>query len=375
MNPIWLALPGLIVWAGITLLPWRPWSTRESLDGKPGIAVPDLSQITVLIPARNEADVIGRTLASAAAQGAGHRIILIDDQSGDGTAAAGRDARLAGLEIVAGQPMPAGWTGKLWALEQGRLRASTPLLLLLDADIELRPGVLAALQEKLRAEELALVSLMARLSMSGFWERLLIPAFVFFFKLLYPFRLSNSRFRHVAAAAGGCILVRRDAVEEIGGFAALRGRLIDDCSLAAAIKRSGRRTWLGLTHSAASQRPYQGLRPIWDMVARTAYTQLRYSPVLLAICTVLMAAAFVLPVVALFVPDAGVRSLAGLSLLLMAGSYIPVLRYYEFSPFWSATLPAAGTLFLLMTWTSALRHWHGSGSLWKDRSYVGTGHA
>jgi hopene-associated glycosyltransferase HpnB len=375
MNPIWLALPGLIIWAVITLLPWRPWSTRESLDGKPGIAVPDLSQITVLIPARNEADVVGRTLASVAAQGAGQRIILIDDQSADGTASAARDARVPGLEIVAGQPMPPGWTGKLWALEQGRLRTSTPLMLLLDADIELRPGVLTALHEKLQAEHLALVSLMARLSMSGFWERLLIPAFVFFFKLLYPFRLSNSRFRHVAAAAGGCILVRRDAVEEIGGFATLRGKLIDDCSLAAAIKRSGHRTWLGLTHSAVSQRPYPALRPIWDMVARTAYTQLRYSPILLAACTALMAAAFVFPLVALFVPHPAAQSLAGLSLLFMAGSYIPLLRYYELSPFRSAALPFAGVLFLLMTWTSALRHWHGNGSLWKDRSYAGTGHA
>lgn len=375
MNPIWLALPGLIIWAAITFLPWRSWSTRESLDGKPGIPAPDLSQITVLIPARNEADVIGRTLASVAAQGTGQKIILVDDQSTDGTAHAAQVAHIAGLEIVAGKPVPAGWTGKLWALEQGRRQASSPLLLLLDADIELHPGVVTVLQEKLHREQLALVSLMARLSMAGFWERLLVPAFVYFFKLLYPFRLSNSRFRHVAAAAGGCILVRRDAVDEIGGFATLRGRLIDDCSLAAAIKRSGRRIWLGLTHSAVSLRPYTGLRPIWGMVARTAYTQLRYSPILLGMCTALMVAAFVLPVATLFLPHAAAQSLAGLSLLLMAGSYIPLLKYYDLNPLWSLALPAAGTLFLLMTWTSAWRHWQGNGPLWKDRSYAGTGHA
>jgi hopene-associated glycosyltransferase HpnB len=368
MSPIWLAAPGLIIWAAIAFLPWRSWSTRESLDAVSGNSRADLGRITVLIPARNEADVIRATLESVAAQGQGHGLIVIDDQSDDGTAA-------ADLSVIRGEPLPAGWTGKLWALEQGRRRAASPLLLLLDADIELRPGVMAALQDKLEREQLSLVSLMARLSMSGFWERLLVPAFVYFFKLLYPFRLSNSDFRHVAAAAGGCILVRSDALAEIGGFAALRGRLIDDCSLAAAIKRSGRRTWVGLTHSAISSRRYRGLRPIWDMVARTAYTQLHHSPLLLAVCTLLMLAAFAMPVAALLVPHAVAQSLAALSLLLMAASYVPLLRYYGMSPLWSAVLPAAGTLFLLMTWSSALRHWQGSGSLWKDRSYAGTSHS
>lgn len=375
MSPLWLALPGLIIWSAIAFLPWRSWSTRESLDGTPEPSPTDLRSVTVLIPARNEADVISGTLASVAAQGEGHRILLIDDQSTDGTAGIAAQTHIAGLEVVPGQPLPAGWTGKLWALEQGRLRTSSPLLLLLDADIELRPGVIRALRDKLEEGQLALVSLMARLSMSNFWERLLVPAFIYFFKLLYPFRLSNSGFRHVAAAAGGCILVRRDALDAIGGFAPLRGRLIDDCSLAAAIKRTGRRIWLGLTHSAVSRRPYSGLRPIWDMVARTAYTQLRHSPVLLAVCTLLMVAAFVLPVAALFTAHAGTQALAAFGLVLMAASYIPVLRYYELTPLWSAALPAAGTLFLLMTWTSALRHWHGSGSLWKDRSYADPDHS
>ena len=374
MSLIWLALPGLLIWSVIALLPWRPWSTRESLDGSPGIPEADLSPITVLIPARNEADVIGRTLASVAAQGTGHRIIVIDDQSGDGTPRSAAETGIANLEIVPGHPLPAGWTGKLWALEQGRLRASSPLILLLDADIELRPGVVATLRDKLEHDQLALASLMARLSMSGFWERLLVPAFIYFFKLLYPFRLSNSGFRHVAAAAGGCILLRREALDAIGGFAALRGQLIDDCSLAAAVKKSGRRIWIGLTHSAASLRPYAGLRPIWDMVARTAFTQLRHSAMLLCVCTLLMLAAFALPVAALLAPAAGAQWLAVLSLSLMAATYVPVLRYYGMNPAWSVTLPVTGTLFLLMTWTSALRHWHGDGSLWKDRSYAGMEH-
>jgi hopene-associated glycosyltransferase HpnB len=374
MSPIWLALPGLIIWAAIMFLPWRSWSTRESLDGAQGIPGADLGRITVLIPARNEADVIGRTLASVAAQGTGHRIVVIDDQSEDGTADAAARAAVPGLEVVRGEPLPAGWIGKLWALEQGRLHANSPLLLLLDADIELEPGTIAALQDKLERDDLALVSLMARLSMAGFWERLLIPAFVYFFKLLYPFSLANSRFRHVAAAAGGCILLRRSAFDKIGGFAALRGRLIDDCALAAQVKNAGFRTWIGLTHSAVSRRAYAGLRPIWDMVARTAFTQLRHSPLLLGTCTVLMSAAFLLPLAALFAADAATAALAALSLLLMAASFVPLLRYYELNPLWSAALPAAGLLFLLMTWTSALRHWQGGGALWKDRSYAGMGH-
>lgn len=372
MSSIWLALPGLFIWAAVLLLPWRPWSTREALDGVPGIPLPDLGQITVLIPARNEADVIGGTLAAVASQGAGQRIILIDDQSVDGTADAARASGIAGLEIVRGEALPAGWTGKLWALEQGRRRAQTPFLLLLDADIELRPGTLAALLQKLEGEQLALVSLMARLSMERFWERLLIPAFIYFFKLLYPFRLANSRWRGCAAAAGGCILLRAAALDDSGGFAALRGRLIDDCSLAAAIKRAGGRTWIGVSHSACSRRGYDGIRPIWNMVARTAYTQLRHSPLLLGACTLLMLAAFVLPVAALFAPaPAAAGGLLGL--VLMGASYLPLLRYYELSPAWAATLPAAGVLFLLMTWTSALRHWQGTGAVWKDRNYAGTG--
>jgi len=375
MSAIWLALPGLFIWSAIALLPWRPWSTRESLDGDPGIPAADLGQITVLIPARNEADVIGRTLASVAAQGKGHRIILVDDQSGDGTARVAAETRIEGLEIVPGHPLPTGWTGKLWALEQGRLRASSPLLLLLDADIELQPGAIAALRDKLEREHLALASLMAKLRMSTFWERLLVPAFVYFFKLLYPFRLSNSAFPYVAAAAGGCILLRRDALEAIGGFAALRGRLIDDCSLAAAVKRSGGRTWIGLTHTVLSHRAYTGLRPIWEMVARTAFTQLHHSGLLLMLCTLLMLGAFAAPVAALFAPAPGAQALAAGSLLVMGGSYVPVLRYYGLSPLWAAALPLTGVLFLLMTWTSALRHWHGDGSLWKDRHYAGMEHS
>ncbi|MEJ2761734.1 MAG: glycosyltransferase, partial [Gammaproteobacteria bacterium] len=221
MDPAWFALPGCLIWIAILVLPWRPWSARESLDGDTSLP-DDLDDVTVLIPARNEQDCIARTLRSVAAQGRGHRIILIDDQATDATVAEAAGLNLAGLRILPGQTLPPGWTGKLWALEQGRREAATDYLLLLDADIELLPGTLPALRAKLRSEGRQLVSLMAFLRMQNFWEKLLMPAFIYFFKLLYPFHLSNSGSRFTAAAAGGCILIESRALAAAGGFAAIR---------------------------------------------------------------------------------------------------------------------------------------------------------
>ena len=373
MDPVWLALPGCFVWLIVAALPWRPWSTRERLDAGHGPAadVPDLSAVTVLIPAREERSYVARTLKSVAAQGPVHRIVLVDDQSTDGTAEAALACGLDKLLLVPGSTLPAGWTGKMWALEQGRKFVDTPAVLLLDADIELRAGTLDALLSKMRTEDLALVSLMARLRMRNFWEKLLMPAFIYFFKLLYPFRLSNSESRLVAAAAGGCILMRSDVLKQLGGFDAVRNEIIDDCALARRVKAAGLRTWLGLTHSAVSQRHYEELRSIWDMVARTAYAQLRYSPVRLTACSFLMALVFVVPLTVLFLGDAMANAVAAPSLLLMMGTYLPTLRYYGLSPLWSAAMPLIAVLFLLMTWTSAWRHWRGTGAQWKNRAYSG----
>jgi hopene-associated glycosyltransferase HpnB len=370
IDVVWLGLPGFAIWLVILLLPWRPWSTRESLDSAPATGAA-LDDVTVLIPARNESECIARTLRGIAAQGAGARIIVIDDQSSDGTAQAARATGIAGLTIVAGIALPGGWTGKLWALEQGRALAATPLLLLLDADIELLPGTLVALRERMTASGAALVSIMARLRMRGFWERLLMPAFVYFFKLLYPFRLSNSGFRHVAAAAGGCILLKRDVLEATGGFGAVRDALIDDCTLAAQFKRQGHRTWIGLSHAVLSHRAYPGLAPIWNMVARTAYAQLHRSAALLAACTLVMVSAFLLPLAALFSSNGTTVLFGAAALLMMATSYVPLLVYYDLNPLWSAALPAAAVLFLLMTWSSAVRDWQGRGADWKGRNYRG----
>lgn len=367
---VWGALPalsGLCIWGVILLLPWRPWSTRETLDADAdAISGNDLARITVLVPARNEADVIEQTLQGLAAQGPGPRIILIDDQSTDQTTALALKTAMPCLKIVQGQPLPEDWSGKLWALEQGRKEVHTELVLLLDADIRLLPGTLHALLQKLDREHLDLVSLMANLNMQGIWGKLLIPAFIFFFKLLYPFSLSNTTASHVAAAAGGCILVKKSILDRIGAFTSLRNSLIDDCALARRIKAGGGRIWTGLTHSAVSQRPYHNLQDIWDMVARNAFTQLRYSLVLLALCTFLMMVAFLLPLVTvLSLQPAGIATL-----VLMMLCYLPTLKYYGIHPLWGCLLPVTGILYLGMTWSSACRHLYRKGSTWKGRSYI-----
>lgn len=369
-----LAAAAAAVWVGILAAPWRPWSTRERLEAAPvggdpeaDVGADGLAEITVLIPARNEAAVIGETLAALRDQGAGLRIIVVDDQSSDATAAI---ARAAGADVVVGAPLPEGWVGKLWALEQGRRLVRSPLVLLVDADIALRPGVVRALLDRRRdGGGLQLVSLMAVLEMTSGWEKLLIPAFVYFFKLLYPFRLSNGRGRLVAAAAGGCVLVESAALERIGGFGALRHAIIDDCTLARRVKETGGRTWVGLTHGAISLRRMPTLGTIWQMVARSAFAQLRYSTVLLVACVALLALAFWVPLVAV-VAGATIARWCGLvALLAMAATYVPVLRFYDRSPLWAAALPVAGTLYLAMTVSSAIRAWRGVRSSWKGRTY------
>ena len=369
-DSLWLAIPGVIIWSGILSLPWQPWRIREKLEAATAENA-DLSDVSVLIPARNEAAVIAETLRSVAAQGRNLRIILVDDQSADTTVAEAERLNLDNLTIIGGRPLEPGWSGKLWALHQGLAYVSTDNILLLDADIRLHPGAVAALKARQQEHDLHLVSLLAFLRMDTLWEKLLMPAFVFFFKLLYPFHLSNNGSKAVAAAAGGCILLRSSSLEQSGGFSAIRDSLIDDCALARQFRDAGFSTWTGLTHSALSQRSYDGLTDIWNMVSRTAYTQLRHSIVLLLLCTILMTAAFVLPVAALFSAAAATSLLAMFALFLMVVSFMPTLRYYGIHPLWCAGLPLAGALYLLMTWTSAWRYWTGAGAHWKQRSYTG----
>jgi len=357
------------LWVSILLLPWRPWGTSEQISAAAPGALSSLSDITALVPARNEVACIGNTLPRLAAQGDLARIILIDDESDDGTGDLARNLGLPVLTVLAGQTSPAGWSGKLWALEQGLQQVDSPYVLLMDADIALEPGILDALMGKLQRESLDLVSVMAALSMHTWWERLLIPPFIYFFKMIYPFALANSRHPLVAAAAGGCILIRTEILRDIGGFAALRNALIDDCTLARVVKKHGGRTWLGLSRDVAAARPYESVGAIWNMVARTAFTQLRYSKLLLALCTVLLIVTFLVPVAGLFSSQPDTRLVALAAFVAMSASYLPILRYYGRPLAWALTLPLAASLYLAMTWTSAIRYFRGERSRWKNRSY------
>ncbi len=369
MCLILLSFIGAFFWLIILLLPWRPWSTREFLDGEPEDCREDLSDVTVLIPARNEAEVIQTTLSGVKAQGKDLKVILVDDQSDDKTISLAENMTEIDLKIVSGRPLPKGWSGKLWALEQGFQQVDTPLVLLLDADIGLKPGILVRLRREMMNRRVHLISLMASLRMVSPWERLLMPAFIYFFKLLYPFRLSNSAFPWVAAAAGGCILIRTDMLRAIGSFASVRGQLIDDCALARKVKSIGGRTWIGLSHSALSLRAYDRPEVIWNMVARTAFHQLHYSISLLLLVTGVMILMFGMPVVGLFFPSitAVMASLCGLYFMMLA--YIPTLKFYRLSWKWAFLMPVIGMLFLTMTWTSAIRYWQGKGARWKGRAY------
>ncbi|HTD17534.1 MAG TPA: glycosyltransferase [Chthoniobacterales bacterium] len=360
---------GSLGWPCILLLPWKPWSTRERLESDDSSPEADVSDVTVLIPARDEAESIPKTLAALERQGKKLAVIVVDDQSSDGTAELAKKSFRGNLRVLLGKELPGDWVGKLWALEQGREVATTDLILLLDADIELAPGIIRALKAKLKAENLDLVSLMAELRMQTVWEKVLSPAFIFFFKLLYPFAVGNDLRSGLGVAAGGCVLVRADKLKAIGGFSALRTSIIDDCELARRVKQLGGQTWIGLTHSAKSQRPYPSLSSFWNMVARTAFTQLRYSVLLLLLTTLLMALVCWCPLFGLAHRSMLVRTVSWLGLVSMWAAYLPVVRFYRQTPFLVITLPFVASLYLLMTWSSAVRYWRGQRSKWKGRSY------
>ena len=366
----WLALASLVVWLGVLVQPWLPWLMRERFAADPGrVDTADLSDITVIVPARDEAESIAATLEALKAQGEGLSVILVDDNSTDGTADIARATGLAGLTVIDGAPLAEGWTGKLWALEQAREMVTTNRIVLLDADIWIAPGTIAGLKDRAVAENRALVSLMAQLRMASLAEKLLIPAFIYFFKLLYPFALSNAGSRWIAASAGGCVLVERRALTQIGGFGALHDAVIDDCTLARRIRDVGGRTWVGVTRSAISLRGYDDIAGIHAMVARSAYSQLRYSPWLLAGCTLAMAVMFWVPPVALLAGEGAGQALGAAAWCVMAASYVPTLVFYRQAGAWALAMPLIGTIYLAMTWSSALRYWQGLRSAWRGRDY------
>ncbi|AVH67298.1 glycosyltransferase [Nostoc sp. 'Peltigera membranacea cyanobiont' N6] len=391
-----LMLLSLTIWLGLLCFWGQFWRTDQQLEVTE-TQLESLPVVCAVVPARNEAELLPTTLRSLLLQDypGSFNVFLVDDRSTDRTAnfaegvahAVGKPHQ---LHIISGELLPAGWSGKLWAVEQGIKSASKfapDYFLLTDADIEHDPGNLRRLVAKAVQEDLDMVSVMVRLRCESFWEKLLIPAFVFFFQKLYPFRWVNNHNNPTAAAAGGSILIAREALERIGGIQVIRQALIDDCALAQAVKRRGGvmgdkgtspipsqgRIWLGLSSLTRSLRPYDSLATIWDMVARSAYTQLNYSPLLLLGTLVGMPLIYLFPPVCVIlgaVWGSWAIALTGLlGWLLMSFAYYPTIGFYKCSPWLAFSLPAIAFLYTLMTLDSALRHWQGRGGAWKGRVY------
>lgn len=410
-----LTLLSLVIWIILLLFRGQFWQGNQRLFEvkEPLLNYPS---VAIIVPARNEAELISTSLRSLLNQNYHglFSIILVDDQSSDDTANIAQEtAKLLNqtdrLNIITSQPLPGGWTGKLWAMEQGvkytnMLNYIPKYILFTDADIKHSPDNLKQLVEKAETENLQLVSLMVLLRCQSFWEKLLIPAFVFFFQKLYPFPWVNHPQSQLAAAAGGCILIRQEALTRIGGLAILKQALIDDCSLAQAVKntppnplgngveegefnqgfslrsfifpftsKSYHPIWLGLTETTYSLRPYPNLSSIWDMVARTAFSQLNFSPILLGLTLIGMVLIYLISPLSLIwgivYGNNLVILLALLTGLLMEIAYYPTLKLYRLSPILGLTLPLIGFLYALMTLDSAVRYWRGKGGSWKGRTY------
>lgn len=373
----YLAVLVLAAWGGLLALRGDFWRADQRLIE--GELLPERwPAVAVVIPARNEADVIAQSLSSVAAQqyDGDIRIFLVDDRSGDDTASLAR--QVAGVTVVDGSDAPAGWTGKMWAVSQGVAAAEAAnvpaeYIWLTDADISHHPGELASLVAMSEDGGLDLNSLMVRLRIERVWDVLLIPAFVFFFQKLYPFPWVNDPARKTAAAAGGSMLVRRSALARIGGVRAIAGELIDDCALAQRIKSTGGRIRLSLATETSSIRAYGSLGEIWRMVTRTAFHQLNYSALALVATLAAMVFLYLLPPVltiaglVLWEIPAAVAAFA--AWFAMGWAFAPTLYRYGLNPWYGFTLPVAGLLYTLMTLDSARRHWQGRGGEWKGRTH------
>ena len=362
----------LVIWIYLVFFRggfWREFA-RHSGPPAPTSSAP---RIVAVVPARDEADVVGRAIGSLAAQVApGYfHIVLVDDHSTDGTAAVAAEAGSSEvLTVVSAAPLPAGWKGKLWAVSEGVRHAAAlrpDYILLTDADIVHAPDTVAALAARAESEGYDLVSYMATLACTTPAERVLVPAFVFFFFLLYPPAWIRNGRRSIAGAAGGCMLIRYRMLEEIGGIAAIRGELIDDCALARAVKRAGGRVWLGLGANTHSVRPYRTFGEVGQMISRSAFTQLHHSTVLLAgTIAGLLLTYLAPPVLTIFAPQPA-RGMAAMAWLLMAICYLPALRFYRRGWFAAPLLPLVALFYAGATVHSALAYWRGAGGQWKGR--------
>ncbi|MGH7041820.1 MAG: glycosyltransferase [Acetobacteraceae bacterium] len=405
-----VAAPPGVAPPGVAPSAVAPPGTAPHTASPRGVASPGaLPAVTVVVPARDEAAHVAACLRSLLAQDypGPLGIILVDDGSTDGTGATARAITDPRLTVIAGTPRPAGWSGKLWAVAQGieaagepgdeaggaagdptkdaaagdargkagsetrtRATATAGFVLLTDADIVHDPHHVAALVARAERDDLDLVSELVQLACASLAERALIPAFVFFFQLLYPFVWVNDPLRATAAAAGGTILLRRRALCRIGGIGAVRAALIDDVALARAVKRGGR-IWLGHSVLARSERAYPGFADIWRMIARTAYVQLRASPVLLVLTVAAMGLVWLVPPLAALAGHGAARVMGALAWAGMAWSYLPALRRFHLSLLWAPALPLVAAFYLAATLGSAWNHYSGRGVAWKGRAYGG----
>jgi hopene-associated glycosyltransferase HpnB len=360
-----LALLSLLIWLYLFFAHGRFWVSAPELTAAVPTEFPD---VDVIIPARDEAETIGPVIASLLAQDYAGKfcVTLVDDNSTDGTAAAaGKAARLL---LLAGRSKPAGWSGKLWALQQGIAATSAPVLLLVDADIVHDPQHLASLVARLLQARVKMVSEMVRLNCTSAAERALIPAFVYFFQMLYPFAKVNNPLSTVAAAAGGTVLIRRATLESIGGIDAIKSALIDDIALAQAVKKVGP-IYLGHSRLATSIRRYPEFADVWGMISRTAFTQLRFSAVLLAVTIMGLALIFLVPAWTILFGQGWSRVFAFAAFTFAAISYIPTLQRYGQSRSLAPALPLIALFYMAATVGSALNYWCGRGARWKNRAY------
>jgi hopene-associated glycosyltransferase HpnB len=360
-----IALLTLCAWAYLFFAHGAFWRSRPQLLAATPEEFPD---IDIIVPARDEAETIQAAIGSLLAQDyAGEfRVILVDDNSGDATAELAGSA--AKLQIIRLDSKPSGWSGKLWALHEGVAAGRAPIVLLTDADIVHQPAHLSSLVAKLQSGRLDMVSEMVRLNCRSLAERMLVPAFVYFFQMLYPFAKVNDPRSAVAAAAGGTVLVRREALARIGGIEAIKDALIDDVALAKAVKRRGP---IFLAHSelAASIRRYPKVSDLWHMIARTAFTQLRYSTALLILTLAALIVIWLVPPWEAVV-GSGWRVGCGLAACaLAAASYMPTLTRYRRTKLWALALPLIAVFYMAATVASAVNYWRGKGANWKNRAY------
>ncbi|QDH17802.1 glycosyltransferase [Swingsia samuiensis] len=368
----------VVAWVYLIFFRGFFWQKGPILERKkPPKCIPD---VAIVVPARDEAESIFESISSLLKQHYDGKlsVILVDDQSTDGTADIARtiDDPHQRLTIITSQDRPSGWSGKLWAVHQGAQEAlkhinSDGYILLTDADIIHDPDHLGSLLTKAREDNLDLVSEMVTLNCISAAERFLVPAFVYFFAMLYPFASVANRKSHIAGAAGGTILIHRPIFEQIGGIESIRGALIDDCTLAAHVKRAGGRLYLGHSNLAWSVRPYEGMRDIWHMIARTAYVQLRYSPFLLLLTLLGMSLIWFVPVLSIMLGCKNAKKAGIFAYCLSCLTFLPTLKRFNLSFWRSLPLPVVAAFYMAATIGSAINHHRGVGVRWKSRSYTG----